>query len=520
MQSVIGLIRRLLAKFGYELKRIAIPALDFDDYLKARAGDRRDLQPETLHVFDDEPRIQREIIGAFGLARAVFYSWDRVREPRLPREPAPHGKFWVALSAERNSLGEFFEQEPWTREADALLVRCSLGGLASGPVDFSEIHRRAEEAGLVLSDVSVSPQPVPLNASNSRVILIFSRRHPTAEDPVERNRRIQRLDAAWSFLTTPLARQSQFHWLTRRGSFGYAGGVFNPGGGLDGGTLLLLMRAEHLPWAVQEESEAEHMRSWRPVLLKIDESHQIAARTELGFQSPFAPDRIRIEDFRLFRFGDDLLCNHSVVTLPDDRPADNRPLRLELLDTRVGISRLAPGDGELRLIGFPQLDFPTGKTEKNWAMTAIADKLFLIYSIAPYRILQATAWPKLDFKTEIHRKISLPFAQSGLRVRNSIDPVDYDDRHLLHIVHQVYPSKQYVFWALLISKRTLLPVCVSDRPIARAGASLAASIIYISSAVARGNRISLFGGINDCSSGAWNIDRSALDFGWRALPGD
>jgi hypothetical protein len=227
--------------------------------------------------------------------------------------------------------------------------------------------------------------------------------------------------------------------------------------------------------------------------------------------------RIRVEDFRLFKFRDQIISNHSVITLPGDRAPREQPVRLELQRARVALSSLAVKDRSLNFIGFPKLDFPTRDIEKNWAMMAVGNELYLIYSISPYRILRLSQWPELEFRTEINRDIPIPLAQDGQLVRNSINPVEYDEQHFLHLVHKVYPSKQYVFWAMLIDKRTLCPTYISNRPVVRSGDSLAASILYVCSVVAHRDRILFFGGINDCGSGVWTIDRADLNRSWQPL---
>jgi predicted GH43/DUF377 family glycosyl hydrolase len=505
-------MRRLVTRLGYEVRRTGLPALDLERCLRNRLAALGSIP--TIHVFDDDSRIQREIFHLFGPDRARFHRWD------VPTDAAPGGgPFWVELGAERCEPDVFFGREPWARDADLFLVRCTLGPTASGACSFSAILGGAEEAGFRLEDASVFIQPIPFNAANNRVVLLFSKKS-TLEQPEERSLRLKRIDAAKAFLAAPLADSSRFQWLAHRGSYGYEAGVFNPGAIADEAGTLILARAEHTPWAAQELDEKNHMTSWRLFLLRLDSGLKIVSHGEAAFRGPFENGNFRVEDFRLFRFEGQCLCSHSLVSLPDGRAAETSALRLERLDTRIALSRLDPAQKELVFLGFPSLDLPTRKTEKNWAMMAGGEELSIIYSMAPYRVLRATAWPKLEFKTALTCALRLPFGEAGPPLRNSINPIPYDDRHFLHIVHKAYPSKQYVFWALLIDKRDLRPVYVSRSPLLRAGASVAASIVYVCSAVAEPDRICLFGGINDCGAGVWPVSREALDRNWQTLPRD
>lgn len=421
------------------------------------------------------------------------------------------------FSAEWSSIGRLFAEAPWTRSAEFIFVRGRVGAFGRGACDVADTTRWCEGQGLTLVDVLTLQPSVLCNPVNTCTFLWFARSVPTNERSPARTRRIQRVDEAEAFLTTTATDRGQFQRFTGRGSFGCEGGVFNPGVLREDGRTLMLARAERLSWAIQRESEEMHFSSWRAFLVQLDDQHQIVRRSELDFRSDFDRTRIRIEDFRLFSFGGRRLCNHSMITLPKGRSPKPQRLRPEILETRIAISELLPDEKELRFLGFPRLDVPVLQTEKNWALFPAGDELHLIYSMVPYRVLRAAPGPRQEFKTEIIRSLDLPFARDGWPARNSINPVDYDDRYLLHFVHRVYPIKQYVFWALLIDKRTLIPMFVSRRPVVRAGPSTAAAIVYACAAVVRPDCISVFAGIDDCGSGVWDIERSALDDCWKTL---
>jgi hypothetical protein len=105
-----------------------------------------------------------------------------------------------------------------------------------------------------------------------------------------------------------------------------------------------------------------------------------------------------------------------------------------------------------------------------------------------------------------------------LSIRNSVNPVDYDEHHLLHLVHRVYPNKQYSFWAVLIDKATLRPVKISSRPFARGWHSSSATIIYVSSLIVTAENVLAFAGLDDASTAIASIPRPRLDADWRPIP--
>ena len=147
-------------------------------------------------------------------------------------------------------------------------------------------------------------------------------------------------------------------------------------------------------------------------------------------------------------------------------------------------------------------------------MFAAGDRLLLLYSVAPYVLLSCSNWPGLDFTTIMEAEVQLPFGGDGLAIRNSVNPVDYDGRHWLHIVHKVYPGKQYAFWALLIDKQTLQPVRATVRPLVRGWHSYSASIIYTCSVLVDSDHVRLFSGLDDSSACVATIPRRRLDAEW------
>jgi hypothetical protein len=319
------------------------------------------------------------------------------------------------------------------------------------------------------------------------------------------------------FLTPPIAKNTAFTRLTGRGSFGFAGGVYNPGAIEVGENLFLLARAERTPWAILKWDQQAFLSGSQPVLIRLDAARQIAEVQELPFTNHAEMSGWRLEDFRLFRYRHQLFANHSRFRASDGTAGKSNAVRFDSLQIDMGISRVELESKNLTFLGTPKLDRSVAQIEKNWVFFENEAELYLIYSFHPYCLLRTKDWSNLAFETVRQRELQLPITDDQIDIRNSINPVDYDQAHLLHVIHKAYPNKQYIFWAILIQKASLLPVKISGRPLVRGWPSAPAAIIYACSAVVCADEILLFAGLDDSSSGFWRIPRSELDAHWVPL---
>jgi predicted GH43/DUF377 family glycosyl hydrolase len=302
--------------------------------------------------------------------------------------------------------------------------------------------------------------------------------------------------------------------LTGRSSHGFAAGVSNPGAFHDGDRRLLLARGGRFPWPVQKRSRSRYLSSCQPILLALRDDLQVATATEVRFAEPTRFEDHRFEDFRVFAHQGQIYSNHSAIRYGSEH-GDSSLVRPERLQTAVWISRFEPEMAMLTPLGAPKLDRPVASVEKNWAMFSTGDRVHLIYSFTPYRLFSATV-SELSFAAAVERPLRLPLPQDGLYLRNSINPIVWDERHLLHIVHKVFPDKRYVFWAILIDRQSLLPTKITRRPLL-SGRSSSASITYACSALCQADELLLFGGVDDCAIGAWRMRKAALDSQWIAI---
>ena len=520
MAFMLGFKKRLsgfLAKHGYLLTRVerepAPPLSVLLAALKKRAA-----QPFSMVCLDNEVRIQSEILKVFPEERVSFYSPLFSRDDGalmtgsiLP--PAPVGSFVAAVDLETFPLDKLMAKLPWLKQADALLLRARLGTFWAGELDLCCLMSQIDDLGFHLADVissfCISSPQAPLGNS----ILMCERAAGAFSNP--RGSRYRVVEAL-TYLSRPIVRRMDFRLLASRGSLGFAAGVCNPGAIREGGQRYLVSKAERTPWPLQKTDESRFFTSAQPLLLKLEGDSRIAGADELAMDG--APGTSRVEDFRLFKFRGEILSNHAVISKPHHRPAMQRPLQLDLMQTRIGISTLNVSRKRLAWHGFPVTDRPLARTEKNWVFFTDGDRLFLLYSFSPYVLLSAQNWPGLDFKTIVETRLELPIDGDGLTLRNSINPVDYDENHWLHIVHKVHPGKQYSFWAVLLNKQTLQPARMTARPLVCGWRSVSASIIYVCSAIVEEREVLFFAGLDDSTTAMAAISRERLDAEWVDIP--
>ena len=394
-------------------------------------------------------------------------------------------------------------------EQGRLLVRFPAAGASL----LVGLEAEWERLGLRMIDVPEYPRSArPVEAIERIAVLLAP-----ASAPAPRGPAATRVDELRTWLGGPIGG-----WATARRLAGPTAGpgwdaVLNPGALARPDGTLLLCRAEDATWSEMKPDEAVFMRRCPPRLLKLDSRAAVWTTREVTWTEAPPASTHRLEDFRLFTHAGQILSNHAVLRLPTPARAWH-PVELDRLKTRVGFSVLDPVRGELRFLGEPRLPRTLGPTEKNWACFSTGEDLFLLYSPAPYRLYRCTDWDRLEFTSQLETDWLLPGSSPDLPpLRNSINPVVYDDAHWLHVVHRVYPDKRYAYWPVLISRQTLRPVRSTRQPLACGGWSGGDGLLYLSAAVAGAEAIDLYFGAEDCATGHSQVSRRDLDASWRTL---
>jgi hypothetical protein len=245
------------------------------------------------------------------------------------------------------------------------------------------------------------------------------------------------------------------------------GGMYNSSIFEVDGLLYMLCRAETLP-----ELGRPSGTTAVPVLVHLSHSFQVVWHRELCFQGRVRP--CRIEDFRVFRFRNELLVAHPVVYEGGHRV------------TRQAVSRLDMDNATLTLIEEPLVPGQQ-PIEKNWVYFDHDDQLMLLYAPAPYRLFCKSAMGCIPVA---EREVHVPWA-GGRFVSNSAHPVEVDADSLLLLIHVRREDGVYLQGALRIDRSTLLPTHVSRNPLycSEQARGLRNGVIYFMGAIRRGPNI-------------------------------
>jgi predicted GH43/DUF377 family glycosyl hydrolase len=512
LMALIDLMRQLLGRKGYLLSRFEAGVPErIDSYLAKLVRGNNGFG--RMWAFDGDPETLNALAKAFGPTAVSFHS-----DPRPESLPTLiEGQEDVFIETDIAAISGGLESPPfsWLGRASIVIVRSKINRFWSGQNDLLDLTRLMVKHGLDLRDVLQQPSGPPTAAPGWNVFVVYERGTEERDSsPKARRLRRFRVSEALTLLSAPVASEATLTRLTGRGTDGYGAGIFNPGAFQHGAELLVLGRAEGSSWPVHRRSQKAYLLSCQPMLLSLRRELSIGAAQAVRWKEGSGFAGFRFEDFRVFRHQERFYSNHSYIQ--SEAQAEGAVVRPERLRTSVGISSLEIESAQLTPLGEIELDRPRGLIEKNWAMFSSGERVHLIYSFSPYRLFAADRFPDLHFSLLAEARPNLPFPEDGLFFRNSINPVPWDSGHLLHIVHKVFPEKRYVFWAVLLDTRTLLPVKIIPRPLA-SDRSSGASITYVCSAICQGEELLLFGGLDDCSTGGWKIAKAELNRQWVAI---
>jgi hypothetical protein len=515
MFTLGSLARQLLQRAGYlTLRPPHGVAEDLPTYL-------RRIRRETkgpLHVVcvDDDTGVQSQLLREFRPEEVWFCSPLELLRQSTPPAPPPGGAQALIISLCLPWADSPAATALWDRPWSAVCLRAQLGSYWRGEVDLAPWLERLEAKAFDLDDVLTRPSLSPLQSPADSVVLAARPRgrHPGPTGPASRRARVTE---ATTFLSTPIISAAGAQLLTGRGSFGFRAGVFNPGALLEHGKIRLLARGENTFWHQQKADESTYFDAVQPCSLTLDAAAGLLPANPCTWGHVPSLSRWRAEDFRLFRFRNEIFSNHSLISRTDAYAVPASPVVVEDLRCQVAFSRVNFPTAQLDFTGCPEVDSPTRPIEKNWAVMSHGDRLMLIYAVEPFHLLELEDWSQLRFRTLGRTAVSFPFSCPGQTLRNSLNPIDYDEKHWLHVVHRVYPGKQYCFWALLIDKERLQPTFALPRPLARGGQPFPASVLYLCSATATQEAIRFFFGVNDAGCGTAEVPRRTLDAQWRRL---
>lgn len=279
------------------------------------------------------------------------------------------------------------------------------------------------------------------------------------------------------------------------------GAIFNPGALLVNDEIILLANAQKVPWFKARGRKKEFYMQGNPLLIRLDQKTKkiidhniITEMIDLPQDQDYA-----IEDFRLFHWQGKKMINHSLVT---------RKKTDGFIGQAGSVSALSFLDDKEKTFHFytvPQLDFPLQEFEKNWVYKETENQLLLFYSVNPYKVLVLKDEKTFAFKTIIDQQLSSKIndpGDFGTLVSWSTNPIDFDDKHWLIVIHQIqfkFTGRCYFHWAVLIDRITFLPVKITSKPLfsGMGARGRTPGIRYISSILKAENEILFFAGEGD-----------------------
>ncbi len=290
--------------------------------------------------------------------------------------------------------------------------------------------------------------------------------------------------------------------IAKPGTLGFSGGAFNPGTIiLDDNKILLLAKSQILPWYKARGKNKKYFLKGSPVGFILDRDSLKTKENFVvkDFNNFPVTDDYAIEDFRMFNWKAKKIINHSWIVKAKTSGIINQQ------SVKSALSVFEEENNSIKFCAFPKVDFPVQDIEKNWVYKENDEKLLLFYSVNPYRVLSLEEEESFSFRTIINQEFSDKMINPGgfgTMVSFSTNPVDFDDRYWLVIIHQIkykFTGRCYFHWAVLIDKATLLPVKITSKPIfsGMGARGRVPGYRYISSVLKTDDEILFFAGEGD-----------------------
>lgn len=210
-------------------------------------------------------------------------------------------------------------------------------------------------------------------------------------------------------------------------------GVFNPSGILlKDGSRITIFRKEH--------SFDAYMRYKNTTA--IPHLHELRPNMECDFELKLTgyENGLRLEDFRLFMCNHTIMCNHHVV------------VRNHTPEMEIWVNLAYVNGTKLCNLGKVNLPIETKRVEKNWVFFAEGERMYCIYSVAPYKVFYSDAesgWQ--EWHEHPASGGSIRFCHPNA-ISNSTNPIRIGDEYLMFF----HTKEQGIYYkgAMLIDAET------------------------------------------------------------------
>ncbi len=319
-----------------------------------------------------------------------------------------------------------------------------------------------------------------------------------------------------------LRYRTHFEIIAAPGTLGFQGGIFNPGVTLtEDGDTILLAKGQVKHWVLVESDNPHEYLKGAPVFMSFDNDNKLKTSCQVHDLHHFPlKDDLELEDFRLFRYQDEIWVNHNIIQV------DRTPGKMGYAAATVCLSHLDTVTHSLTFLGYPNLDFDIQNKEKNWLFTEFENDLYLFYSFHPYRVLKLSNRDTLTFSTIINQPLGPELSDIGgfgTYVSYSTNPVPYDEQHFLLLIHQIDPNRMgrlYYHWGVLVDKATMCPVKVTTTPLFSGIGARGAlrGVVYVMSVIEQDNEFIFYCGEGDTYLSRTKMSKDKLEPLWMAVP--
>ena len=231
------------------------------------------------------------------------------------------------------------------------------------------------------------------------------------------------------------------------------GGIFNPGYIKHNDKVYILCRSEKIG---RKYRYYNGLGTSIPILCELNRTESGLVLENSWEMDINVPTSIRVEDFRLYHYKDNVYSNHVIYYFKMEVNCESQKC------CSMAVSKVDMENKKLNFLY--ELRYKNELYEKNWGFINKDDNIYIVKNLVPYTIL------KLDHdsgKCEKHTKKYYNIL-NRYRWSMSTNPIVYNDEYYITFIHKYLiknKKKLYSHYILLIDRDTLLPKLILPKPI-------------------------------------------------------
>lgn len=296
------------------------------------------------------------------------------------------------------------------------------------------------------------------------------------------------------------------------------GGIYNPGFIKHNDKMYLLCRGEQ----ISSNFRTYHsLYTSKPILVTISASASASEKDNLKIVeydefSINLPSSVRVDDFRLYKYNNEIYTNHKLYTIKMGINGEH------MESCSVGISKVDILNKKLHFMY--ELQYKNVLIEKNWGIInkrTKVDDIYVIKNVTPYTLL------KLDHDTG-ECVLHIKKYYNLLNIHNwslSTNPIIYNDKYYVTFIHHhvsvinqdnLVKKKLYSHYLMFIDRETLLPSVFIPTPLYKITVDEVNDINknyvhYISSLFVEDDKLYIFYGEAELNTGYDILNKNQID---------